>query len=100
MEGPSLAPSPQLQACGKALLFLPAWFSWGLLLPWEMGRFSDGRSLTMISSYPSLGETFMFGGARGGRPGSQNSGTPDAAGCRGPDQELAPKQAQQAQTSS
>ena len=27
----------------------------------------------------------MFGGARGGRPGSQNSGTPDAAGCRSPD---------------
>ena len=58
MEAPSLAPSPQLQACGKALLFLPAWFSWGLLLPWEMGRFSDGRSLTMMSSYPSFGRDF------------------------------------------
>ena len=37
---------------------LDAWFSWGLLLPWEMGRFSDGRSLTMMSSYPSFGRDF------------------------------------------
>jgi hypothetical protein len=38
-----------------------------------------------------LGETFLFGGARGGRQGSQDSGTPDAAGCRSPDPGTGPQ---------
>jgi hypothetical protein len=44
-----------------------------------------GESSFRGDLFPPMRETSMFGGARGGRQGSQNSETPDAAGCRGPD---------------